>query len=383
MATLKNSGGSSIRGGGPDRLAPKRMPRLIPTIVATLAGISAMMLWLTVPNLISGSGFILYAKVTLLAGGGGLVAYGVNRLAVERGAFLASRGFWTAGIMSLLVILIVGGGSALTTYAGFTVKNASQLRLDEHGDTLTAAVDRSNRASLQASRIVAPMTAIGRDLAIKAECEPKNHCVSRMDGPSASGQVARVLVTKAGTNDAILRAVTDAEAARAAILKRLNELVIRYQVIAQSTDRTVDEKWPLLQAIDAQIRQALADLEEAMPVNLVAGYAKSLADVDIAGRPEITRRVIALLRGYEATLREALDSVEPGRPQPSVFPRKVPASVTLAYVTHFSPVATVCVIVDVIFPVVLWVFVFLNYLWGIYRNDPDDDDDIYSKLLQA
>lgn len=102
--------------------------------------ISGIMLALAVPNLISGNGWTVWLKVAVLALGATVVAYGVNRLAVDRSAPLANAGYPSAAVLSVVSILTVGTGMFMATFAGLTLPDTEKLRLEGRAEALSVYV---------------------------------------------------------------------------------------------------------------------------------------------------------------------------------------------------------------------------------------------------
>lgn len=81
------------------RRAPGQRFSFAKAMLLTTSTLSGLMLGLAVPNLISGDFVMVALKSALLTAGGIAVSYAVNRLAVERGAPLATVGYRAAGFL--------------------------------------------------------------------------------------------------------------------------------------------------------------------------------------------------------------------------------------------------------------------------------------------
>lgn len=266
--------------------APVRRPpgnRLAFAKAALLATsiISGAMLGLALPNLVSGSSMLIAIKATLLALAGTTVSYAVNRFAVERGAPLTVRGYSWAGIVSALSILIVGGGLFSATYAGLVYDDVEQLSIEAHGEALGGFVSESTAAAAQASRIVPAINAVVSDLTLKRDCEIAVSCISGHVA-SGNGPVARVLSEKLGKASALALAVENGETVRAQTVEKINALYGDYQAAA-SGDLSMDEKRRALQGIDLRIKQAKAELDEALPVALLGAIQRNSRQAQTSG----------------------------------------------------------------------------------------------------
>jgi hypothetical protein len=371
----------------PIRLSPGRKRSVQQTIILLLALTSGCMVAIAIPNLIDGSFLSVLVKSALLALAGTTVAYGVNRLAVERGAPLATKGYSSAAVASVLSIGIVGAGLFVATFSGFVFKPVSELKLEAHGAQLQAFVDQRAKAAAQAGRILPAVNAVAVDLRSKRDCEIQVSCISGSGG-GGRGPVSRTIDEKLGRTESIAVQVSNGGAARPEIVARIGQLLSQYQAIAQSNETDVLEKWPALRRIDSQIKQATSELDEAMPVALASAYATELAGgAEISGRPEASRQLTSILRGHAATLKTVIASAEAKVARGPDFPSKAGVSDTLNYIGHFAPIAAITGVVELVFPLVLWIYTFLTFRWAGDRISPreparlHEEDEAVLKLF--
>jgi hypothetical protein len=371
----------------PIRLPPRRKQSAPQAIVLGLSVASGCMLGFAVPAIIDGSGPVVAFKAALLASAGALVAYGVNRLAVERGAPLATIGYTSAAVASIASIGVVGAGLFVATFSGFVFKPVSELKLEAHGAQLQAFVDERAKAASQASRILPAANAVAVDLRGKRDCEIQVSCISGSGG-GGRGPVSRTIDEKLGRAEAVALQIANGGAARPEIAARIDRLLGQYQSIAQSNETDVHEKWPALRRIDSQIKQATSELDEAMPVALASAYATELAGgADIPGRPDASRQLTGILRGHAASLKTVIASAEAKAPRGPDFPSKAGVSDTLNYIGHFAPIAAITGVVELVFPLVLWIYTFLTFRWAGDRISPreparlHEDDEAVLKLF--
>lgn len=367
----------------PLRLAPRTRPPFAKALTLGLSLASGAMLGIAMPNLLTGGALMVGIKSLLLAGSATGVAYGVTRLAVEKGAPLTSIGYWPAAIASVASIGIVGGGLFAATYAGLTIDDVAELQLEEHGGALLTHVAAQNDVALEAQRLAPVASVIATDLSTKLTCEIRESCVSGR-GAGGRGPVARAIDEKLGRAQAILTEVETGKAQRIAAQAALYDLLTEYQTAFADTDRTRAERRADLQTIDAEIRQKAGELAEALPVPLLAAYAEELDQgAVIAERPEATRRLSAILRGHGGSINAVLDGMSDAGAVPPAFPGKPGVSDTFAYVGHFAPIAAIVAVVELVFPLTLWLYTLLGLKWRAYRIAPpeqprgDDDDDFF------
>lgn len=353
----------------PVRRAPGNKLSFAKTALLATSAISGVMLGLAMPNLVSGSGTMIAIKSVLLAAGGMTVAYAVNRLAVERGAPLAVAGYGWARAVSAASILIVGGGLFSATYAGLVFDDVEQLSIEAHGEALSGFVSERSVAAAQSGAIVPAINAVVADLTHKRDCEISESCISGHAG-GGNGPVARVMTEKLGKAAALAAQVEQGEAARQQAAERINALHGEYQAIA-SGDLSMHEKRRTLSGIDLTIRQRVADLDAAMPVSLLAAYGEELkGSVTIDGRADAARRITGILRPHGQAIADLVRKLPEDSGAAPAFPRQTGVSDTFAYIGHFLPVAAITAVVELVFPISLWLYTLFALSWSAHRVSP-------------
>ncbi len=365
----------------PRQLPKKKYPELDRWAVPVLSLISGALLGVATPNLIDANGIGGIVKVGLLAGGASVAAFCVNRIAIDKGTDLAARGYTTAGAASLFSVVFVGTGLFTSTLAGLTLPKVEELRLAEHGQAYVQYIGERNAQATKAGRTLPVVRAINRELPVKAACEIKSSCVS---GASSTGYgtVARLLEEMAGRANNVGEQVEAGELVRRTSLKKLNALVGEYQSVLDDSEVQLKDKRGQLQKIDVQIIQLVSELNEAIPVSFLRAYADELsAGFVVAENPTATKRLNTLLGKHGRSLNKVLDTVNARHTPRPVFPREAGVSDTLAYIGHFIPIAMLTAVVEVIFPVCLWVYTLLSLLWGHHVADPTRKNKTSSDTL--
>ncbi|MCB1471025.1 MAG: hypothetical protein KDK08_28555 [Rhizobiaceae bacterium] len=361
--------------GGPGKSDPVRLPTktrrpLLDFALPAVAVASGIMLVLATLALIEADGILDYAKALTLAFSASAVSYGVNKLAIDRGAPLGTTGYHGASLLSIASILAVGSGLFAATYSGLTLKDSSELQLREHGTALSAYVGERSGAASEAARVNPVIRAIEADLQQKAACEIQTSCISGR-GNGGIGPVARVVQEYAGRATSIGQQIAAGDAARQAILGRLNADIAEYQTILGDDARDVSERRMLLNAVDTRIRQSVGDLNEAVPLSLLAAYAGELqSGVGIPGRPEAEARLNGILSRHGQSLMTVIGGIEDVNAPPPVFPGKTGVSDTFRYIGHFLPIAAIAAVVELVFPIVLWAYTFWALKWEKFKADP-------------
>lgn len=347
---------------------------------------SGAMLGLALPYLVTGDAMMVAAKSALLATGGVTVSYVVNRLAVERGAPLAVAGYGWAALVSSVSILTVGGGLFSATYAGLAYNDVEQLSIEAHGEALSGFVSERAAAAAQSAGIVPAVNAVVSDLTQKRACEILASCISGA-GSGGNGPVARLLTEKLGKAEALAQQVERGEAIRRQALDRINTLHSEYQS-ALSGGASTEEKRRAMRGIDLNMRQAVSDLDEAIPVPLLVAYGEELkAGAEIEGRPDVSRKLTGILRQHGQAITDIARKL-PQRVQAApAFPKQTGVSDTFAYIGHFLPIAAIAGVVELVFPISLWLYTLFALSWEAYRIAPPaprpshPEDEFYRVLL--
>lgn len=370
------------------RAQQEKMPfaQFVLLLVSVMSG---GMLFLAVPHLISGNEWDTTVKAALLALSGVTVSYAVSHLAVKRGAPLAAVGYGWASVVSVLSIGIVGAGLASATFAGLTFRDVEQLSIESHGEVLSTFVAERSAAASEAARIVPAINAISSDLEQKRDCEFQSSCISGYRG-GGDGPVARLLGEKSGKAATLAQQVQNGDTMREQAVGRLNALFAEYQTVANNDKLSMPEKRRTLRGIDLKIRQTVSELDEAVPVALLTAYGDELkGGAELAGRPEVTRKVSDILRQHGRTIAELADRL-PGRGDTApAFPKATGVSDTFAYILHFMPIAAIVVVVELVLPISLWLYVLFALVWWLERNSPREpaprnpEDAFHDDILPA
>ncbi|NDW06484.1 hypothetical protein [Jiella pacifica] len=358
----------------PDRLKkPERAPYLS-VVLVILPLISAIMLWVALNNIgMAGGGFTGFLKTLLLPVAAFIVAYTVYRLAIERGATLFSVGYILAGVVGISSILIVGAGLYLGTLPGLIIKEVEERRLQVYATETARYADHRMTEAAQAGRVVPVVMAIASDLNTKTECEKATSCVS-LRGSGGYGSTTRTLEALASRAAAVRDEASSGLQQREAIRSELANHLARMETVLADEERDIWERRTALRELDAGLEQVLNRLDEAVPTAMLAAYAGELrAGVTIPDQPDVTGRLNALLAGYAANLEAVLGQAESERIERPVFPPRTGAIQTLSYIGEFAPVALLVLAVELVFPLVLWVYTVLSLLWARYQANPEGD----------
>ncbi len=186
--------------------------------------ISGLLAALAIPDLIGAEDVFDYAKALLIALSATAIAYGINRLAIERGALHTAIGTPLAGVVSVGSILIVGFGLYAATFGGLVKDATDILRYEQFAQETSIHVDNSVKAAQTSAQVFPVLGAVVTDLAAKETCELESGCI----GPNnigGTGPTYRAVSAKRQQAEAISTAVLELEKTRNAAAARLAGLL--------------------------------------------------------------------------------------------------------------------------------------------------------------
>ena len=121
----------------------------------------------------------------------------------------------------------------------------------------------------------------------------------------------------------------------------------------------------------AEVGAQLNILDEAVPTALLHAYALELrTPVSIPEQRDVSAKLSGLLQSYANGLGSSLRGFEPGATLRPVFPARTGVIDTFFHVGHFIPIAAVVAVVELIFPITLWLYTLFALKAGMAR--PED-----------
>lgn len=143
--------------GEPVELPKRNWPPFFDVALPGLAIGTGMVLTTGLLNIIEDGGITGYVKAGVIGALAAAVSYGVNKLAIERGAPLAARRFHGATLVSTVSILAVGAGLFAGTYPGLVLHSVAERQLQEHGVTVSEHVAARTANSQVSGGSIPPM----------------------------------------------------------------------------------------------------------------------------------------------------------------------------------------------------------------------------------
>jgi hypothetical protein len=370
MASRKDEAMYSNKKNRSEWKPKRRQPPFESVLLVVLCIGTGFMAFLAMQGLIPETGIAVYAKAAVVAIIASVVSYAINRFAIEKGAPLAATGYVLAAVISIVSILFVGAGLFASTYAGMTISSVNELQLQHHGQALVRHVGEENGKFTQTTRTLPVIQSISDDLNNKVACELAASCISGR-GNGGRGPVTRSMEALAGRADTITAQIIAGESKRQRLITRLNDQLASYQTALGNSELALEERRQQLVGIDADINQTLSEIGEAVPTSLLSAYARELqTGVTIDGRPEATSRLNSILGDHGRALASVIASIEDGESERPLFPTQAGVSSTFEQIAYFLPIAAITAVVELMLPLALWVYTFVQIIWDKEQRSP-------------
>ncbi len=329
----------------PEKPEPKP---LVKTIVAATSVLSAGLFGMAAPGLLDSETTADFVKIGLFTISAGVVIYGVNTVGLTKGAPLCAVGSKFAGLASVCAIALVGTGLFMSTYAGLVRHKVTELRLQEHGNALTAYVNAQYTDALETNRVIPVIRTNAADRQGKFNCEVDSACVSQ-NGKPGKGRVAEILLAQVKRSSTVAAEVEQGQAELQAGLRRANAKLSEYRETAVNTDLSAKDRKIRLQQISAA-------LKEASPHGLLRAYLAELDNLTaVQGNPVATRTINALNRKYSGNLRSVFSVASAEETAPPVYPARTGVAETLSWnwLSYFFPIAIFVGTLELVWPLLI------------------------------
>lgn len=340
-------------------------------ILPGLAIGSGALLFAATPDLIGAESIGDYLKsglISLIAAG---VAYGVNKAALQKGTVQAAIGTRGALFLSVASISIVGLGLFASTTAGLTLARIDDLRQAEYVRDVSVYAAAETDAVQQAARIEPALKAVSADFEKKARCERLSSCLSGR-GSGGAGTVFRAATTQHQQAEAILAEVLSGAEARDQHLEAMRMLQSEAQQVLFDDALSSDARRIALQEITVRLEQRASALRQSVPTALVAAYADNLMrGKQIPDRPEATQTLSNIMQGHGQTLRAVAGGSGERITALPRFPAKSGVTDSLNYLGHFLPIAMIVAVVELIFPLTLWLYTYFGLCARLEQESVD------------
>lgn len=353
---------------GLERMPKKELPPFQQMLIPGCAVSSGIMLGSALPDLTGAENLLDYLKCVVIALAATGTAYGINRLAIEKGTVQSAIGTMGAAALSTVSILAVGAGMFAATYAGFTLHETDRLRLEGYGVALAEYIDDRATHARAGEQVEPVLAAVVNDLTAKAACERRSSCVSGV-GDGGEGANFRIISGAAQTGDAILAELASGKEARQAALDRLRALQASYRGVVDDDGLSVKERRSEAHGLVIEIDQTATALEAASSSVLIEAYARDLAGGGAVSSPQ-TAPARRLLAAHGQQLRGALGGASEESPVRPTFPGRTGVADTFGFAGHFFPIAMIVGVVELIFPLALWLYTYFALVARLDQDQP-------------
>jgi len=122
--------------------------------------------------------------------------------------------------------------------------------------------------------------------------------------------------------------------------------------------------------------KALAALDRAQPLSLVAGLAEELQrGVELPGKPVQSQRINQRTAKAASGIVKALEQVGGTEARRVQMPPETGVMETLGWIGHYLFLATMLILIDTVFPILLWFFSFSALRQRVEPETDRSDDD--------
>lgn len=302
-------------------------------------------------------GAVGWAKLTIICIAAFLVSYVINRLALEKGIPLYSKGKRAAAVASVSAMVFVGTSFFTTTAPGYVLPSVMEAELSKYQDAMGEYAIGRIAVADRAKELVPLMHSVAEDLQSQLTAETG----------TGFGPIATMLQSLFDRANGLSGRMTASLGVRQSVLDRIHAL-------REAMNRTLaDEKTDIwirrtqLRSQHGEMLSLLSELEKAIPVSVVKSYASELGSgILIPNREDASARINRTLSGYSDALAASLAEQRGVEGAPPEFPAKPGTLDTFSYIGVFAPIFLLTFAVDLLFPILL----FFLTLWTVSTVSP-------------
>ncbi len=341
--------------------------RLLNTCSGLFFGIGAY-------GLIDPQSILQWVEVATVGFAGGLAAYSVNHICTTKGAYQAAINVSGAAAASVTTMIAMGLTISVASLTGMTINSVDQMRMQEFGSKNSVYVEERIVAARQADQVVVAVESAFDQILAGSTCERKNSCVSRK-GNGGEGLTYFTLKSAESQVDTVLQKLKDGIEDRDIALERIEESQEDILAALNTTNPSRRTRRAEVQKQLSVQNKALAALDRAQPLSLVAGLAEELQrGVSLPGKPDLSQRINEQTAKAASGILKALEQVGVSEIKRSQLPPETGAMETLGWIGHFLFLATMLILIDTVFPILLWFFTF-SALRQIVEPEADSDEE--------
>ena len=367
-----NSTSNIVQRAQKDKKKPKSPHQAKLKLLSTCSGIlfGVGTYWLIDPNSLP-----KWIEVVTVSVAGGVVIYAVNSAAITRGAYQAAAGVTGAAVASVGAILAAGLTISTGSFTGLTIHTVDQMVLQDFGRANSDYVQAYVSNVRQADEVMIAVDTALQQVSAAADCERVSSCVSRQ-GNGGEGLTFHTLNGVASQIDTVHQSLVAGEDVRDEALLALEDADANLQAALNNSYASRSARRAVVQDLLSEQRAALAGLERALPLSVVSGLAETLeAGIAIPNNPDLSQRINARLDPAGAGIIQALDGLGVAALERPAMPHETGVMETLAWVGFFLPLFAMLVLIDTLFPALLWFYTYSALVPTVSPKEDDDEGD--------
>lgn len=325
-------------------------------------------------GLIDPQSVLEWAEVALLGAAGGLSAYAVNHISITKGAYQSAIKVPGAMVASLGAMGIAAGTISIASFNGAVINPIDKMRVQEFGQEHIAYVEKRISNARSADQVIVAVEAAHGQVKAARICEETASCVSRR-GNGGKGTAYYTLQNAETEIATVLEKLTDSTDARDKALEALEESKGDFQRAVRSANPSRQARRSKVQEQLSVQEEALAALDRAVPLSLVEGLAEGLErGVSIPGNADLSARISERLSKAGSGVSKALGKADAEDVSRVSLPPETGVMETLKWIGYYLPLAGVVLLIDGVFPILLWFFTFSALRQTVEPEEAQDDD---------
>ncbi len=342
--------------------------RLLNTCSSVFFGIGAY-------GLIDPQSILQWLETAVVGFAGGFAAYSINHICTTKGAYQAATGVTGAAPASLVTMAAMGVTISIASITGMTINSVDRMRLQGFGSENTTYVEERITAARQADHVVVSVESAFEQIKASSTCEREKSCVSR----KGNGGEGLAYFTLKGTETRIgivLQKLKDGTENLDAALQQVEESEEDILTVLNAVNPSRKARRAKIQKHVSEQNKALASLDRAQPLSLVSSLAEELQrGVNLSGDPVLSQRINERLSKAASGIVKALEQVGVTKAKRPRMPVETGVMETLGWIGHFLFLAAILVLIDTVFPILLWFFTFSALRQRVEPETENGDDD--------
>lgn len=319
-----------------------------------------------------------WIKVFGIGFAGGYAAYTVSHICMTKGVYQAATRVTGAAAASVGTVAATGLTIAAASFTGMTINSIDQMRMQQFGQENSDYVNERINAALHADQVVIAVEAAFDHIQTAAACERESSCVSRVGngGEGLAFYTLKGVETQIGT---VLSKLQDGSDSRDAVLQNLSNTEADVQLALDAVNPSRKSRRSNVQIHLSEQNKALAALDRAQPLSIVAGLAEELQrGVGLPGKPGLSQRISERLTQAASGITKSLEAIGEPRAMRPKLPPETGVSETLGWAGHFLFLAVMLVLIDAVTPLLLWFFTYSALRQTVEPEDEPGGHDPFS-----